>query len=224
MKSFLKPILGLAFAAFPIMAQVNQAEFSTMTWSWSNPITWLATCNLGTSGAGYYQDYSPSMNYTGTATDWRKWRFVAYVGLTGKKVTAWGNWGQPSIPSPVVRPDGRIGDNCQHAHLSYGVWLQYGYYSGGVYYSGVVGPLQGGTKSGIRVNNYTCRHSVNNSLNQIDPRFGWGSDVFNFTFPKTGNIWNMMIVGASALSHGAFGCSTHGCVNQPWIGAYGISY
>lgn len=109
----------------------------------------------------------------GAANDWRKWHFVFYTSLTGTNVTAWADWGQPTVPAPVVK-DGKTYDNCAHTHMSYGVWLQYGYYSGG--------------------------------------------------FPKTGNIWTAMILGATAVSHGSFDCSTHGCINKPWIGAYAIGY
>jgi hypothetical protein len=224
MKTFIKAALLCVTVSGSVIAQVNRAEFNSMSWSWTNSVKWLGSKQLGPGGYGYYQDNTPSSSDVGSPNDWRKWRFVYYTGLTGTNVTAWAQWGLPSVPSPVLRPDGRLGDNCEHSHISYGVWLQYGYSSGGKYYSGVIGPLQGGSKSGVRVNNYTCRHSVNNGINWIDERFGFGNDAWSYKFPKTGNIWTAMIVGAMAVSHGQFGCSTHGCVNQPWIGAYAIGY
>lgn len=214
-------ILALSLSAH---AQVNQTELQAMKMWPSQPVTWLASKIFNYTGDyGYYYDNSPMASDWGAPNDWWKWRFVYYTGLTGKRVIAYGTWGYPTIPPPVVRPDGRIGDNCGHAHVSYGVWLQYGYYSGGQYYTGFAGPW-GGSKSGIRVNANYCRHSVDNPLKNIDPRYGWGQDQVDFQIPKTGNIWVGMVVGASAVSHGGFGCPTHGCVNQPYIVSYTLPY
>jgi hypothetical protein len=186
-------------------------------------VKWLGVTDFSKTGYGYYLDNSDSYSYTdGNFADWSKWRFAIYTNLSGKNVTAWGAWGTPTPPPPVRRPDGKIAKLCEHTHVAYGVWLYFDYYSGGKRYTGWAGPLGGG-KSGIQVNDYTCTHSVKNPLSPNgDNQFGWGTDVVTLSFPKVGNIFPMIIVGASALSHGALGCRTTGCVNQPWINAYAI--
>jgi hypothetical protein len=226
MKAWILSALLCASASVPALAQPDQSEFGGYTWSWSNPVTWLGTTSLNPGQSGYYQDYSPSSSNMESPSNinWRNWRFVYYYGLTGGDVWAWADWGTPSVPPPAVRPDGRIGDNCFHTHVAWGVWLQYGYYSGGQYYSGVVGPYQGGVKSGVRVNNSTCTHSVNNTFTGSVPRYGWGQDYFNIKFPKSGNVWSAMFVGAFAISHAGMDCPTLGCTNQPWIGAFSLPY
>jgi hypothetical protein len=226
MKTWIISVLLCAAALGSASAQPDQTEFNNYKWSWSNPITWLGSTSLNPGGYGYYQDYTPSSSNMEdpTTINWRNWRFVYYYGLTGGNVWTWADWGQPSVPAPTTLPDGTIADECFHTHLAWGVWLQYGYYSGGAYYSGVVGPFQGGVKSGVRVNNSTCSHSVNNIFTKTVPRYGWGQDSFNIKFPKTGNIWTAMIVGAFAISHVDLDCPTHGCTNQPWIGAYSLPY
>jgi hypothetical protein len=227
MRTWIKMALLCATASGSALAQPDQSEFSSYTWSWTNPVTWLGTTSLNPGQAGYYQDYSPTYsNMESPSTiNWRHWRMVYYYGLTGGDVWAWADWGLPTVPPPAVRADGRIGDNCFHSHVAWGVWLQYDYYSGGTHYSGVVGPLQGGVKSGVRpTNSSPCSHSVTNIFNSSVPRYGWGKDYFNMKFAKTGNIWAAMYVGAFAINHGAMGCATQGCTSNPWIGAYSLPY
>lgn len=225
MKTSIKSFLLCAAACGSALAQPDKSEFSSYQWSWTNPINWLATYNLKPGGSGYYQDYTPSYSNmeVPSTINWRHWRFVYYTGLTGGNVMAWADWGLPAI-KPPVKVGNETMDDCQHSHVAWGVWLQYGYYSGGVYYSGVIGPYQGGVKSGVRVSSNVCKHSVTNDFTTIVPRYGWGNDYYSIKFPKSGNPWTAMIVGAFAISHRKLGCSTQGCTNQPWIGAYSVPY
>jgi hypothetical protein len=222
MNMLLKSALLLALGASAASAQLLESEFQKMKWNWSAPgMKWLGTKIFQYAGDyGYYQDNNPSYgvpinsSYTNTAD----WRYVYYGGLTGKRVYAWGQWGLPSVKPPYVDAMGKLRDGCMHTHVGYGVWMYYSFYSGGVNHTGWVGPLYGGNISGTRVNNYTCSHSVTGGHDT------WGKDVFTFDFPKTGNIWQTMILGGMAYSHGANLCPSFQCVNQPWLGAYTVSY
>lgn len=221
MKALIKSALALALCASAASAQLLESDFNTMKWDWSVPgMKWLGTKIFQSAGDyGYYQDYNPSYGVT-TGSGYLNradWRFVYYGGLTGKKVYAWAAWGLPSVKPPYTNANGKRVDGCMHTHVGWGVWMYYSFYSGGVNYSAWVGPLKGGNQSGIRVNDYTCNHSVTGGHDT------WGNDLFTFPFPKTGNIWQAMIVGAMAYSHGAELCGgAFQCVNQPWIGAYTI--
>ena len=218
--------IGWAVLAFSLAvhAQVNQTQLQSMKMWPGQSAKWLGSKIFKYAGDyGYYLDGTPMTSDYGASTDWWKWRFVYYTGLTGKRVIAYGTWGNPPIGPPALRSDGQWGDDCFHAHMSYGVWLQYGYYSGGQYYTGFISP-RGGSKSGVRVNNNYCRHSVVNSLSSTDPIFGWGEEQFDYKVPKTGNIWVGMVVGATAVSHGYIGCASFACVNQPYIIAYTLNY
>jgi hypothetical protein len=223
MKSFIK-IGGLLLALSQVLhAQVNQAELATITML---PISgrWLATKMFQYAGDyGYYQDNTPMAADGGQFLDLTNWRWAYYTGLTGKRVIAYGTWGLPKIGPPVLRSDGKMGDNCGHAHTSYGVWLAYGLYSGGKYYSGWTSG-GGGSKSGTRVNNNYCKFSTTSDLEHIDKRYGWGAEQFDYKFPAVGNIFYAMVVGVTAVSHGGFGCTSFGCVNQPYIVSYSLPY
>ncbi len=223
MNAMLKSALGIVTLAATVSAQVPEPDFRKMTWSFTGPITWLASKIFQYAGDyGYYQDNNPSYGISNTdpLTDRRHWRYVYYTGLAAKRIVAWGSWGLPSIPAPFVDAQGVRRDGCGHTHVTYGVWMQYGYYSGGTYYTGWVGPLNGGSLSGVRVNNYTCSHQIGASAHA-----SWGSSAFTFDFPKTGNIWQALVLGGVANSHGAGLCGgTFACINQPWLGAYTVPY
>jgi hypothetical protein len=208
-----------------VQAQVTQAELATIK-MWPSGGKWLASKVFNYVGDyGYYQDNTPMVENTGPFVDIADWRWVYYGGLTGKRVIAYGTWGSPSIGPPVRNPStGAItGDNCGHVVMSYGVWLQYGYYSGGQYYTGWVGPW-GGSKSGTRVNDNYCKISTVPSFHP-EERYGWGMEQFDINIPKTGSVWIGMIIGATAVSHAnKLGCSSFACVNQPYIVSYTLPY
>ncbi|MEO6095692.1 MAG: hypothetical protein ABIW76_08430 [Fibrobacteria bacterium] len=223
MKNFIKitgVILALGLSAH---AQVTQAELQTIK-MWPSGGKWLASKVFNYPGDyGYYLDNNPMVENTGPFVDLADWRWVYYSGLTGKRVIAYGTWGQPAVGPPTRNASGQItADNCGHVVSSYGVWLQYGYYSGGQYYTGWVGPW-GGSKSGTRVNDNYCKMTTTPTFHP-EERYGWGQEQFDFQVPKTGNIWIGMIVGATAVSHARLGCSSFACVNQPSIVAYTLNY
>jgi hypothetical protein len=220
MNWFHKSILAIAAASSVGSAQVKESFFRTMTWSWAGSPKFLGSKSFQSDvDWGYFQDYTPSFGIPNIAIEDRSfWRHVAYTGLTGKRVVAWGDWGLPQVKPAYVDAGGTLRDGCGHTHITYAVWLLYGYYSGGVYQSGAVGPLDGGSFGGMRVNNY-CRHDVAGAHET------WGKTAFVFDFPKTGNIWTAMILGGVANSHGAGLCgSSFACINQPWLGAYAVPY
>lgn len=223
MNALLNTAFALALGASAASAQLSQTDFQSMKWNWSAPgMKWLGTKIFQYAGDwGYYQDNNASYGVpTGHGyTSTYDWRYVYYGGLTGKRVYAWGDWGLPTVPPPFRDAKNVLRDGCQHTHVAYGVWMYYSYYSGGVNYTGWVGPLYGGNLSGIRVNDYTCNHAVSGGHDT------WGNTVFIFDFPKTGNIWQTMILGGQAYSHGSGLCGTSfQCVNQPWLGAYTVPY
>jgi len=226
-KAFLASALlatGLAASAF---GQVTSSDIAALKFWPNGPIKYLATKHFDYAGDyGYYLDPNPSTSLALPYSSWANWRAVIYTGLTGKRVYAYGDWGNPDPGPPVWDPVRMIWrDNCQHTHVAYGVWLYYSYYSGGQYYSGWVGGIPVGGKSGVRVNNYTCSHAIKNPLSPNgDNVFGWGQDYFTFDFPKTGNIWTTMAVGVTAVSHAMLGCGQQGCTNSPWIIAYTVAY
>jgi hypothetical protein len=218
-KTYLKAILQAAgigcLAAASTFGQITSSGLLTMKMWPTVPVKWLGSpTDFSKINYGYYYDNSPSYGFTdGDFAAWNKWRFAMYTGLSGKTITAWGDWYTPTPPPPVVKPGG-IAKPCEHTHIAYGVWLQYGYYSGGKYYTGWNGPFGGG-KSGVQGVNNSCPHTVNSLM-------GWGTDTYTFSLPKVGNPYTLMIVGASALSHGAIGCPIQGCINQPAIFAYAV--
>lgn len=215
---------GLSMAAF---GQATREQVATMNMWPTVPVKWLGSVDFAKVSYGYFLDNSPSIGYSdGNFTDWGKWRFAIYTGLTGKDVYYWGTWGTPTAPPPYTRPDGRIAKPCEHTHITWSSWFQFGYYSGGVYYTGWTRGAGGGL-SGVQVNNYTCSMSTKNSHNNgglIENAFGWGNSSGQIRIPKAGNPFILMIVGASALSHTLLGCSSQGCINQPWINAYAIPW
>lgn len=221
MNALLKSSLALAALAVTVSAQVPEPDFQSMKWSWG-PVKWLATKAFEYAGDyGYYQDNNPSYAIPNSTsfTDWRHWRFVYYYQLTGKRVVAWGDWGLPSVAPGIVR-NGVYYDDCGHTHVTYGVWMQYSYYSGGNYYTNYVGPLYGGSKAGYRTASKYCGHKIGSDLHG-----SWGNEVFTFDFPKTGNIWQAMFLGGLANSHaGLCGAGSFSCINQPWLGAYTVAY
>lgn len=147
-------------------------------------------------------------------------------GPHGEKVYYWGAWGYPTPAAPFITSDGRLAKPCEHTHVTWSSWFQYGYYSGGVYYSGWTRGAGGGL-SGVQVNDYTCTMSTKNVWNNngaYENGMGWGVSSGSITFQKTGNPFILMVVGASALSHGMQGCDMHGCINNPWIDAFAMSW
>jgi hypothetical protein len=218
-------LLGcLTAAAF---GQATREQVATMAMWPTVPVKWLGSTDFSRINYGYYLDGSANFGYSdGNFTDWSKWRFAIYTGLTGKDIYYWGAWGYPTPGPPVRRPDGRLASACEHTHLTWSSWFFFDYYSGGVRYSGWTRGAGGGL-SGVRVNDYTCTMSLKNSHNNgglIENAFGWGNSSGSIRMPKVGNPFTIMIVGASALSHGALGCSSQGCVNNPRINAYAIPW
>ncbi len=214
-KLFIAGALAVGFA----FAQVDEASLANMKWPPPYQVNWLGSKIFNYVGDyGYYQDHTPMTSFWGTGTDWQKWRFVYFTGLGGKRVVAWADWGYPSIGPPVRDQFGSVrGDNCGHTHVTQAVWLQYGYYSAGRYYSGYVGPW-GASKAGTRINDYSCQHLTTTAE-------GWGNPYFTMNFPAGGGIWQGMVLGAMGNSHAnGFGCGSFECVNQPWMGAYTASY
>lgn len=221
MRILIKSLVVLALGASAVSAQLLESDFNTLKWPTFSPgMKWVGTKIFQSAGDyGYFQDPNPSYGVPINSGYIKSsdWRLVYYSGLTGKTVYAWSTWGQPSVKRPYVNEKNVRVDGCMHTHVGWGVWMYYSFNSGGVNYSGWVGPLKGGNLSGIRVNDYTCRHTVTGGHDT------WGSDVFTFSFPKTGNFWHLMAVGAIAYSHGAELCGgSFQCINQPWIGAYTI--
>jgi hypothetical protein len=218
-------LLGcLTAAAF---GQATREQVAAMNMWPGVPVKWLGSVDFSNANTGYFLDNSSSTGFSdGNFTDWSKWRFAIYTGLTGKRVYYWGDWGYPTPAAPFQKSDGTWAKPCEHTHLTWSSWFQYGYYSGGVYYSGWTRGGSGGL-SGVQVNNYTCSMSTKNVWNSngaYENSFGWGNSSAMFTFPKTGNPFILMVVGASALSHGQQGCSMHGCINNPRINAYAIPW
>jgi hypothetical protein len=217
-------LVGLAAAA--AFGQASSADVASMKFFPPVGVKWIGATDFSQTNYGYHLDNSASYSYSdGNFADWSKWRFVRYTGLTGMQVTAWGDWGRPIPPPPFIKPNGDRAVPCEHTHVAYGVWLFYSFYSSGNHITGWVGPVGGGGKSGKQVNDWTCTHPVINPLSSDgNNTFGWGQEAFVFNFAKTGNPYLYMVVGAMALSHGALGCPTVGCINQPWIFAYAFPW
>lgn len=206
-------VLGcLTAAAF---GQVSREELANMNMWPGVAVKWLGSTDFSQTNYGYYRDYSPSVPFDGAYTDWSKWRFAIYGGLTGKNVYYWANWSGPIDQNQLA--------NCGHTHVTWSSWFQIGYYSGGVYYSGWSRGAGGGMSGVKSASGTSCSMSPKNTWNGNggwENNFGWGNSYGTFRFPKTGNPFILMIVGASAVSHAGVGCSAHGCINNPGIYAY----
>ncbi|GAB4176072.1 MAG: hypothetical protein Fur006_06880 [Coleofasciculaceae cyanobacterium] len=167
---------------------------------------------------GYYlQPLSSSPGQTNTAKDYQ---YVRYTGVSGKRVTIYGAWGNTSIPDPYYDPiRGRWVDACEHAHSSYGVWGKYEllFIRRWVF-------LGGGGKSGKRDSRGRCVPVVDNRLKTIDPRYGWGKDVLTLDFRSNTTI-KEVVIGALSNTHGWGSCTVPSgafpaCFEPSWIIAY----
>jgi hypothetical protein len=101
---------------------------------------------------------------------------------TTKTLWVYGAWGRTAIGNATP-----TGDNCGHAHASYGVWVKYRYKLPLINHT-FWSFAGGGGMSGMRNNAGKCVHKVDNPLKNIDSRFGWGQEALNLNF-KGYPIW-----------------------------------
>jgi len=135
--------------------------------------------------------------------------YVRYTGISGKKIHVESVWGITGIP-----PSSQDGDNCGHAHNSYGVWVKYEIPSktGWLF-------LGGGGMSGARDASGSCVFSTKNNLTTIDPRFGWGHEFLIFDFTG-GTMYTELVVGALSNTHGWGSCGAFACHEPSYVMLY----
>ena len=101
-------------------AQASEAEMRAFPMPPQNGFSATSTWNQQPY-YGYFLKPYPSRQ-TPAAEKPTDYSYVAYWGQGTQGTTAvfWGAWGNTVIPPPEPPP--KSGDNCYHAHVSYGVW------------------------------------------------------------------------------------------------------
>ena len=166
--SILLALALVALAASSVSAQASAAEMSAFPMP--PPIGYVATKSFAYVGdSGYYT--APIYPAYSTSTGASEYSYVRYSNLNGKVIYLYGAWGPTSIAPPTA-----TGDNCGHAHASYGVWARYELSIGFLRLSRWI-RVGGGGMSGVREGG-RCVFKTDGPLAAVDPRFGWGSSFF----------------------------------------------
>jgi hypothetical protein len=180
-----------------------------------------------TKNFNYVGDYGyflkPSTAVYGMEAKAPDYRYVRYTGVKGKNVWVYGAWGTTAIGN--VSPSG--GDNCGHAHASYGVWVKFRY-KAPLPVSTYWAFAGGGGMSGVRANaSSPCVLKVDNPLKNISSSFGWGKEAINLNFKNLPAYIEPeeVVVGALANTHGWGSCSVPSgkfpaCHEPAWIIGY----
>lgn len=189
---------GLVLAPAFAHAQASQAEMQAFPMP---PPTGLhAQKAFGYVGDYGYYTAPPSAVY-GMEAKAKDYQYVRYTGVSGKRVFVYGAWGTTPIAPPA-----NGGDNCGHAHASWGAWAKYR----------IVLPLYGtiqgwamaggGGMSGVRNAQNKCVFKTDGPLAGIDPRFGWGATFKELDWRNT-TFYTELVVGALSNTHGWGTCA-----------------
>lgn len=194
--------LTLALTAFSSSAAQAQASKAEMQAFPMPPASLHANKTFGY--VGDYGYYTSPVNgfFTMSSSKATDYRYVRYKGVSGKHVYVYGAWGTTSIGQPS-----NGGDNCGHAHASYGVWSKYSIAVPG--FGTIAGWVMsgGGGMSGTRATpSSPCVLKVDNPLASIDSRFGWGASFQELDYRNT-SVYTDVVVGAGASTHGWGSCS-----------------
>jgi hypothetical protein len=161
-------LAGLILAT-PTMVRAQASETEMRSFPMPPPSGYAVTKNFSYVGDyGYF--LQPSTAAYGMDAKANDYRYVRYTGVNRKNVWVYGAWGTTAIGNATP-----TGDNCGHAHSSYGVWVKYRYkltFFDYTYWSFA----GGGGMSGTRNSAGKCVQKVDNPLKTIDSRFGWGQD------------------------------------------------
>jgi hypothetical protein len=201
-----------------VRAQASETEMGSFPMP--PPSGYAVTKNFNYVGDyGYF--LQPSTATYSMDTKAKDYRYVRYTGVNGKNVWVYGAWGTTAIGNATPK-----GDNCGHAHVSYGVWVKYRYKLP-LFNQTFWSFTGGGGMSGVRNDAGKCVHKVDNPLKSIDSRFGWGQEALNLNF-KSLPSWveaQEVVVGALANTHGWGSCPVPSgkfpaCHEPAWIIGY----
>lgn len=182
--------------------QASQAEMQSFPMP--PPSGYFATKTFAAAGDyGYFT--APTSSLQGTTSNFSDYKYVRYSGVTDKNVVVYGAWG----PTPIA-PATPSGDNCFHAHTSYGVWGRWEL-KGLPWTSSGWTFLGGGGMSGKRNASGKCVLDTNNSLSSFDSRFGWGRPFltfdWQFRFFSFYREYKEFVVGVLSNTHGWGSCA-----------------
>jgi hypothetical protein len=180
-------------------AQASKAEMQAFPMP---PASLVTTKTFAYDGDYGYYTSPASAVFNMSSSKAADYRYVRYKGVSGKDVWVYGAWGTTAIGQPS-----NGGDNCGHAHASYGVWSKYAIYVPG--YGTLTGWVLsgGGGMSGTRATpSASCVLKVDNDLVSIDSRFGWGHSAEHLDYRNT-TIYTDVVVGAEANTHGWGTCT-----------------
>jgi hypothetical protein len=178
-------------------AQASESEMDAFPMP--PPSGYVATKSFAYAGDyGYYTAPASAVPSTDVASS--DYRYVRYTNINRKRIYLYGAWG----PTPI--PKTETGDGCGHAHASYGVWVRYEISILFFRFSGWV-RVGGGSMSGVREGE-RCVFKTDGPLTEIDPRYGWGSEVFQLNC-LAGNcgIFSELVLGALSNTHGWGSCT-----------------
>lgn len=200
----MKRVFGAALVALtlasPSLARAQASQTEMQAFPMPPPSGYAAQKTFGYVGDyGYYT--APTSSVYGQDSGPSDYRYVRYRGVAGKRVFVYGAWG-----TTAIAPPSGSGDNCGHAHASWGAWGRYTFYYplfGSISGWSMVG---GGGMSGARNASGKCVFRTNNPLSSIDPRFGWGATFKELDW-RGSTFWTELVVGALSNTHGWGTCT-----------------